>query len=277
MLLAEYLPQESKYYYHTSDQVNSVRMVTDDAGAVVYSAAYAPYGQIQHTWVNTYQPKFQFSGKERESETGLDYFGARYYANGQYRFISVDPIISKEGAVSNPQLWNLYAYCRNNPVTFLDPDGRDENSLANLWKRVKIDLIAQGYDQSTAWAWDAKKDDFGEGTKKCNKFVYDVTKEAGAEALVETAPGETRPPLSIEWADKDTQIGNWRTLKEGEKTLPGDVAAFKWSSQSGHVGIMIVNKEGKLTNISAHEKIVATKLGQFENRRYTVYRRYTGN
>jgi RHS repeat-associated protein len=96
---------------------------------VVYSAACAPYGKIQHTWVNTYQPKLQFSGKEREAETGLDYFGARYYANGQYRFVSVDPIISKEGAVSNPQLWNLYAYCRNNPITFIDPNGKTDITI----------------------------------------------------------------------------------------------------------------------------------------------------
>jgi RHS repeat-associated protein len=154
MLLAEYLPQQNKYYYYASDQVSSVRMVTDDSGTVVYSAAYAPYGQIQQTWVNTYQPKLQFSGKEREAETGLDYFGARYYAHGQYRFISVDPIINKEGAFSNPQLWNLYAYCRNNPITFLDLDGRDiiEVTLPGIG-RTYLDAafypLVKGYIESS--------------------------------------------------------------------------------------------------------------------------------
>jgi RHS repeat-associated protein len=122
-LTAEYLPLQGKFYFYTPDQINSVRMVTDTTGTVAYSAAYDPYGGIEKTWAEFYKPQLKFSGKERDYESGLDYFGARYYANGQYRFISVDPIINREGAVSNPQLWNLYAYCGNNPITFLDPDG----------------------------------------------------------------------------------------------------------------------------------------------------------
>ncbi len=91
----------------------------------MYSAAYDPYGGIQKTWENIYDPKLKFSGKERDGDTGLDYFGARYYGYSSYRFISVDPVLDREEAISNPQLWNLYSYCRNNPVTFMDPDGRD--------------------------------------------------------------------------------------------------------------------------------------------------------
>jgi RHS repeat-associated protein len=124
-LLAEYQPQEDNYYYYMSDQINSTRMITDDSGNVVYSAAYCPYGEPLKTWVNTYDPDLKFSGKEREGYSGLDYFGARYYDHKSYRFNSVDPIINREEALSNPQLWNLYAYCRNNPITYLDPDGRE--------------------------------------------------------------------------------------------------------------------------------------------------------
>jgi RHS repeat-associated protein len=80
---------------------------------------------VQKTWVNTYDPDLKFSGKEREGYSGLDYFGARYYDHKNYRFNSVDPIINREEALVNPQLWNLYAYCRNNPITYFDPDGMD--------------------------------------------------------------------------------------------------------------------------------------------------------
>jgi RHS repeat-associated protein len=66
----------------------------------------------------------KFSGKERESKSEMDYFGARYYDHLRYRFISVDPVINKKEALVNPQLWNLYSYCKNNPVFYLDPDGR---------------------------------------------------------------------------------------------------------------------------------------------------------
>jgi RHS repeat-associated protein len=112
-----------------SDQVNSTRIVTDDSGTVVYSAAYDPYGGIQKTWENTYDPKLRFSGKERDSDSGLDYFGARHYSHSSYRFISTDPVLNREEAISNPQLWNLYSYCRNNPVTFVDPTGMDDINI----------------------------------------------------------------------------------------------------------------------------------------------------
>ena len=66
----------------------------------------------------------QFTGKERDAETELDYFGARYYSAPQGRFLSVDP--ENAGAKNeDPQSWNAYAYSRNNPLKYLDPDGKD--------------------------------------------------------------------------------------------------------------------------------------------------------
>ena len=126
-LIAEYQPVIAKYYYYASDQINSTRIITDSTGTVVYSAQFDPYGGLQKQWVNTYNPSVKFSGKERESRSELDYFGARYYDHGRYRFISVDPMINKNEALANPQLWNLYSYCGNNPVTFFDPDGNEIN------------------------------------------------------------------------------------------------------------------------------------------------------
>jgi RHS repeat-associated protein len=151
-LLAEYHPQTGKYYYHLQDQINSTRIVTDDDGNVVYSAAHGPYGDIQKEWVNTYDPKQKFSGKERESYSGLDYFGARYYDSHSYRFISVDPIRNKQIAISNPQLWNLYLYCRNNPIRYLDPDGRQDfdwlaDALAADYLDKNTDISYQEYTQ----------------------------------------------------------------------------------------------------------------------------------
>jgi RHS repeat-associated protein len=122
-MIGEYVPTTGSYYYYASDQINSTRLVTDATGAVVHSAQYDPYGGLYKTWVDTYHPKPGFSGKERESSSELDYFGARYYGHRQYRFISVDPVINKDEALLNPQFWNLYAYCGNNPITYFDPDG----------------------------------------------------------------------------------------------------------------------------------------------------------
>jgi RHS repeat-associated protein len=70
---------------------------------------------------------YKFTGKERDGETGLDYFGARYYSNSMGRFLTPD-WAAKATAVpyaelSDPQSLNLYSYVRNRPTVLVDPDG----------------------------------------------------------------------------------------------------------------------------------------------------------
>src|SRR5712692_5685683 len=69
----------------------------------------------------------QFTQKERDNETGLDYFGARYYASTQGRFTSPDPMHSS-GRPIHPQSWNRYSYVINQPLSLIDPDGLDWGS-----------------------------------------------------------------------------------------------------------------------------------------------------
>lgn len=65
----------------------------------------------------------KFTGKERDAETGLDYFGARYFSGAQGRFTSPDvPLLDQHP--EDPQSWNLYSYVRNNPLRFVDPTGQ---------------------------------------------------------------------------------------------------------------------------------------------------------
>jgi RHS repeat-associated protein len=65
----------------------------------------------------------KFTLKERDIETGLDYFGSRYYSSIQGRFTGVDPLMSSAFAV-DPQSWNRYAFVTNNPLAFVDDDGQ---------------------------------------------------------------------------------------------------------------------------------------------------------
>ena len=76
----------------------------------------------------------QSTGKERDAESGLDYFGARYLGSALGRFTSPDPISGTVLRTLNPQRWNMYAYAVNNPLSFIDPDGRDAIAVkfANL-------------------------------------------------------------------------------------------------------------------------------------------------
>jgi len=63
------------------------------------------------------------TSKERDAETGLDYFGARYLSMEQGRFTTPDPFGDVIADPTNPQSWNLYAYVRNNPLNLVDPSG----------------------------------------------------------------------------------------------------------------------------------------------------------
>jgi RHS repeat-associated protein len=107
-----------KYWYH-SDQVGSVKAVTNQAGAVVWNADYLPFGQ--QYMKNKLDSDFEeddlgFTGKGYDSDVELYYFNARWYDADTGRFISEDPV----GDPSNP---NLYSYGRNNPLSFIDPTG----------------------------------------------------------------------------------------------------------------------------------------------------------
>jgi RHS repeat-associated protein len=65
------------------------------------------------------------TGKERDAESGLDYFGARYYASSMGRFMSPDPLMATPERLLDPQEWNMYGYARNNPLSITDPTGLD--------------------------------------------------------------------------------------------------------------------------------------------------------
>ena len=123
-LIAEYDHVGARLLYYTPDQINTTRVVTDQAGTVLRL-----YGGIQQTWVNNFDPVLRFSGKERDAESGLDYLGARYYDKSLYRFLNVDPIINSIRALNSPVCFNLYSYCHNSPITFIDSDGRDEKNV----------------------------------------------------------------------------------------------------------------------------------------------------
>ena len=71
---------------------------------------------------------YTFSAKEKDSETGLSYFGSRYYSSGLSIWLSVDPMSDKYPSLSP------YTYCANNPVKLVDPDGR-EITLETIYKK----------------------------------------------------------------------------------------------------------------------------------------------
>jgi RHS repeat-associated protein len=111
-------------YYH-GDHLGSTRLISSFNGYPVWSSTFLPFGQEwnQQSTVNHYK----FTGKERDSESGLDNFGARYFGSNMGRFMSPDWSRAPEGVpyadFDNPQSLNLYAYVMNNPLSHRDADG----------------------------------------------------------------------------------------------------------------------------------------------------------
>lgn len=114
----------AKYYF--SDKVASSSVITDASGNVLERYFYYPYGGLL-TSSGTDSNHYKFDGKERDSESNLDQFGARYYASAIGRFMIPDwaekPTAVPYAHYGNPQSLNLYTFVQNNPVSLGDPDG----------------------------------------------------------------------------------------------------------------------------------------------------------
>lgn len=85
---------------------------------------------VQHARMN-----YRFTGKERDTESGNDYFGARYYASSMGRFLSPDPKPTS-GHSADPQTWNRYVYSGNNPLKYIDPDGKEKQLIVYVQQPV---------------------------------------------------------------------------------------------------------------------------------------------
>jgi RHS repeat-associated protein len=112
--------------FYTTDAIGSVRAVTKQVNGewtVVNRHDFMPFGE-EVAPPSPPSDKRLFTGKERDSETGMDYFGARYYWPNVGRFTTVDPELNIKDTLVDPQRWNKYAYAWNSPLRYVDPDGR---------------------------------------------------------------------------------------------------------------------------------------------------------
>lgn len=130
-------PQTS---YLTSDTLGSLRVATNAAGQIIARHDYLPFGdEIIGLGGRTSAQGFgmpdttrqRFTGYEKDTESGLDFAQARYYGNGLGRFTGVDPSLESINA-TEPQSWNRYIYCYNNPLNVTDPTG-----LTGIWGYVQ--------------------------------------------------------------------------------------------------------------------------------------------
>jgi len=169
-------------HWLVSDQIGTPRMILDQGGSLanVKRHDYLPFGEeltsvtglrstvVGYTVADNLRQKF--TQKERDNETGLDYFLARYYSSMQGRFTSPDEFTGspeetgilgsgdpkkqalKYADVTNPQSLNKYEYCSNNALRYIDPNGQEPQEGAELNQRRDIkDLMEHRIDEKTYW------------------------------------------------------------------------------------------------------------------------------
>lgn len=197
---------------------------------------------------------------ERDNETGLDFAQARYYANAQGRFTSVDPLMAS-GHVAMPQSWNRYTYALNNPLRFTDSDGREPGDYYNQdGKRLGTD----GIDDKKIYVVTDK--DQAKQIEQANKKGGTTALSAVSSAVelpnydVRQAIGEAVDRSNGKTAD-DTQGGfheeglQWGKTADGQERIvnaaPGEYADLKTATVATIVTSNAANpaEQGIITNL----------------------------
>ncbi len=137
--VAETEDPELYQYYDHADHLGSSSYITNLDGEVVQHVEYVPFGEVFiEERNNTWNTPYLFNGKELDEETGLYYYGARYYNPRVSQWLSVDPIAlydpinevehyldgQHNGGYFNPRNTSVYGYTYQNPIVYVDPNGK---------------------------------------------------------------------------------------------------------------------------------------------------------
>ncbi|HTC20886.1 MAG TPA: RHS repeat-associated core domain-containing protein, partial [bacterium] len=221
------MPQNSFVFFYHDDHLGSTGYLTDQNGALSEHIEYLPFGE---TWTQQDRgtqifPDYEFSGKELDTETGLYYFGARYYDPRTSLWQSADPGLGDclpnseedlglpgEGGVYASQNLSLYSYAHDNPLILTDPDGESP----------KFILIGE-----RMWRVHAMKDYLLErGVPKENIFVFrlrnplvelfNTTQSAMARAKANRPEGSkmTKEERILYWKNLGGRVGGMEADRE---------------------------------------------------------------
>ena len=134
-------PETDVYFFHP-DHLGSTSYITAFDGTPYQHVDYLPFGEVlleekADTWLSPYK----FNCKELDDESGLYYYGARYYDPRTSVFLRVDPMSDKYPGLSS------FAYCMNNPMRMIDPDGRESYEIDENSGKVKLCDKTQYYQR----------------------------------------------------------------------------------------------------------------------------------
>ena len=176
-----------------------------------------------------YSVRQKFTLKERDNETGLDYFGARYYSSTQGRFTGADPIFMSKRRLLDPQQLNLFTYTRNNPLKYIDPDGK--YFVGTDGKRVEVTMK----DGRIMVGQNASND-----LQRMAGLVSESGSKTALSMFTKVAGNDTKVNFGIvtekvdnglgglhQAHDKDGKALTWVANKDGTGNFDGNVAFIK--------------------------------------------------
>jgi RHS repeat-associated protein len=164
-----------------------------------------------------------YTGKERDSESGNDYFGARYYGSSMGRFMSPDPITVTSDRQADPQQLNLYSYVRNNPLSLTDPSGMiintdDLNDKDKaLW--AKIAALANKQDANGNYVNSALHNAYSALDSDSRTFRIEDDKSLGASTAGRFEITKFNGPNDFSEAKVELNFG---VIKDISSTTQGD-------------------------------------------------------
>jgi len=238
------------------------------------------------------------SGKERDSETGLNYFGARYYCGNVGRFTSTDPVFFQAQMLSNPQRFNLYAYALNNPLKFVDPTGEavelNEQQLKLLKNAVGkkaadylyLNPVKQKDGSTRYFLGILKNGPSGKGAsfEKLNSVAADIAAAANKSEilkLVTVEPGFTLNNGAVRIGQMDAKSGlSPAVTVHGKEGNPSTIYAMDPDISPGDIpGDLMSDGEpspAKSEEVMGHEigHFVAGRSGTESNRKAIEFEKH---
>ena len=235
--------EKMQFYYHP-DHLGSSSYITNLDGEVSQHIEYVPFGEVfLEERNNTWNTPYLFNAKEFDEETGLYYYGARYYEPKLSLWMSVDP-----SAEEKPWL-TIYCYTRNNPIILVDPDGRDEweiNSKGDIVKQIKTDKHDAFFfvskagkrvkGKSLSFEYGTIEKASGQKTDGGTRYdVYQVRGDKHAKQLFESFAKNTSAEWSIMQTGTEGAKGlNYLTTSHNEKSESGMVDLFNKQLKNGY-------------------------------------------
>jgi len=252
-------PETLRYFYHP-DHIGSTSWVTDSAKNGIQYCEYLPYKKLRffsslafgktnefvlHSLPasvgepfldqrsTTWNSRYTFSGKERDGETGYSYFGARYYNSDISIWLSVDPLSDKY-----PNL-TPYAYCANNPIKLVDPNGEEIYEFDENGKYIKTSGEEGSADQILIRKTDGSivaGKEYANGTIK-NDFTRSIKQENGNSVDVSflKIKGDQNAEEAFEFVADNTSV-EWSLTNVGAASGDKGISYLSNSQEKSHEG-----------------------------------------